>query len=190
MNHMKVYDADCVLSFQSGRAWAVDLTRLQANILQQQLSRTDPCAPISRRSDDLCFSSARSDCSRLPNCAVPSTASLGRTHSARTCHPLPGWCRPRRGSLTGHKLVQAAEACATKNGSRVDGRILMVREDREDRDVKRGNTSAAHRNGESSGMQVTPCQLFRSYIACGGQAGGNNRADMLAGCCPWNSVVL
>nr|BAV58234.1 G-strand telomere binding protein 1 [Ulva partita] len=49
---------------------------------------------------------------------------------------------------------QAADACATKNGSRVDGRILMVREDREDRDVKRGNNSASHRAGESSGMQV------------------------------------
>lgn len=48
-----------------------------------------------------------------------------------------------------------------KNGFQLDGRAIMVREDREDRDIKRGSRRPAARpqgrDAESSGLQVRPC---------------------------------
>ena len=57
--------------------------------------------------------------------------------------------------------MQAALAVQDKNGSRLDGRVIMVREDREDRDIRRGRKpgSRAQRDGESSGLQVGSGQL-------------------------------
>jgi RNA recognition motif-containing protein len=52
--------------------------------------------------------------------------------------------------------VQASAACQEKNGTELDGRVIMVREDREDRDIKRGRKQSGppKAEGESSGLQV------------------------------------
>jgi hypothetical protein len=52
--------------------------------------------------------------------------------------------------------VQASAACQEKNGTELDGRVIMVREDREDRDIKRGRKQSVppKAEGESSGLQV------------------------------------
>lgn len=42
------------------------------------------------------------------------------------------------------------------NGSELDGRFIMVREDREDRDAQRGRGKGPSAPVESSGLQVKP----------------------------------
>lgn len=51
--------------------------------------------------------------------------------------------------------MQAAQAVLDMNGSELDGRYIMVREDREDRDAQRGRTKGPGAAPmESSGLQV------------------------------------
>lgn len=58
--------------------------------------------------------------------------------------------------------LQATAACEEKNSSELDGRVIMVREDREDRDIKRGRNPSGRmqREGEPSGLQVRPTQCM------------------------------
>jgi hypothetical protein len=68
----------------------------------------------------------------------------------------------------GVKQLQAIAACQDKNGSELDDRVIMVREDREDRDIKRGRkqTGLAKTNGESSGLQVWGLRMDCCCLAC------------------------
>ena len=53
-------------------------------------------------------------------------------------------------------MSQASQAVLDMNGSELDGRFIMVREDREDRDAQRGrgNKGPSGAPMESSGLQV------------------------------------
>ena len=63
--------------------------------------------------------------------------------------------------------LQAARACEDKTGSELDNRVIMVREDREDRDIKRTRKPASRpqREGEPSGLQVRPAWRVCSRAA-------------------------
>lgn len=50
--------------------------------------------------------------------------------------------------------AEAAQAVQEMNGSELDGRFIMVREDREDRDAQRGRGKGPSAPVESSGLQV------------------------------------
>jgi hypothetical protein len=86
-----------------------------------------------------------------------------RTYFAHISHLL--YMRASRGEHPG--VLQAAVACEEKNSSELDGRVIMVREDREDRDIKRGRKPSGrmHREGEPSGLQVRQPQYIT--IGCG-----------------------
>lgn len=54
-------------------------------------------------------------------------------------------------------VLQASQAVLDMNGSELDGRFIMVREDREDRDAQRGRPKGpSGAPMESSGLQVPP----------------------------------